>query len=401
MQFKLLNFHKFVGNFATSLVGTFIPLIIYKTTGSLRLSVLFMFGQCFFRLISNHIFRKLFARYPQVALLTRTIPLIIYNVSLLFLEDYMVVCVILITISYGMSLSFKNNALGILFNYSSQKKTSKNLVFTRIVESISAIVACVAGGLFIDWNQTVLIIFSLSLYIASVLPLFIYFIFNKAKVGFNKDFTSNAAIAYDQDPDLKQKRISIVKQFANHFFIFYALFCIIDYFTNMYTLHIFVTSPTFAMAGYLSATFQVTKLLGLLLINIISKKFDMKKVNFVFAIIGAIPIAIIPFIQSYFSIYLLIGLFGFAYELCSYFMMNSLLTKCKLVSGANRALFARQDGINVGQMVTPVCVMVFNSITPAFFVMVCGLIIYAIYTLIVEEKLRRKLVNYLENNEIE
>jgi hypothetical protein len=45
--------------------------------------------------------------------------------------------------------------------------------------------------------------------------------------------------------------------------------------------------------------------------------------------------------------------------------------------------------------------MVFNSITPAFFVMVCGLIIYAIYTLIVEEKLRRKLVNYLENNEIE
>ena len=126
MQFKLLNFHKFLGNFATSLVGTFIPLMIYKATGSLRLSVLFMFGQCLFRLISNHLFRKFFTRYPQVALLTRTIPLLIYNVCLLFLEDYMVVSVILITISYGVSLSFKNNASGILFNYSSQKKTSKN-----------------------------------------------------------------------------------------------------------------------------------------------------------------------------------------------------------------------------------------------------------------------------------
>ena len=30
MQFKLLNIHKFVGNFATTLVGTFIPLIISK-----------------------------------------------------------------------------------------------------------------------------------------------------------------------------------------------------------------------------------------------------------------------------------------------------------------------------------------------------------------------------------
>lgn len=401
MQIKLLNFHKLIGNFATSLVGTFIPLMIYKATGSIRLAVLFLFGQCLCRLISNHIFRKFFIKYPQVALLTRTIPLLVYNIALLFLQEFMVVSIILITISYGVGLSFKNNASGVLFNYSTQNKTSKNLAFTRIVESISAIIACVAGGLFIDWNQTALIIFSLCLYIVSVLPLFIYFIFNKAKIGFNKDFTSNAAIAYDQDPELKQKRKNIVKQFANHFFMFYALFCIIDYFTNMYTLHVFISLPTFAMAGYMSAMFQVTKLLSLLLVDSISKKFDLKKVNFVFAIIGAIPVAVIPFIQSYVSIYILIGIFGFSYEVCSYFMMNSLLTKCKLVSGANRALFARQDGINVGQMVTPLCVIIFNSITPVFFVMAGGLIAYAVYTLIVEERLRRKLVNYLENNEIE
>ena len=185
MQFKLLNIHKFVGNFATSLVGTFIPLMIYNVTGSLRLAVLFLFGQCLCRLISNHLFRKFVNKYPQTALMVRIIPLLIYNIALIFLEDFMVVGLIVVIISYGISLSLKNNAYGVLLNYSSKKKTSKNIVLTRIVESLSAIVACVAGGLFIDWNQTALIIFSLSLYLVSVIPLFIYFIIYRKKVGFN------------------------------------------------------------------------------------------------------------------------------------------------------------------------------------------------------------------------
>ena len=98
MQFKLLNFHKFVGNFATSLVGTFIPLMIYKTTGSLRLAVLFLLGQCAFRIISNHVFAKFFNKYPQIALMVRLIPLLIYNIALIFLENFMVVGIVIITV---------------------------------------------------------------------------------------------------------------------------------------------------------------------------------------------------------------------------------------------------------------------------------------------------------------
>ena len=401
MQFKLLNFHKFIGNFATSLVGTFIPLMIYKSTGSLRLAVLFIFGQLLCRFISNHLFKKMFNRYPQVTLLIRIIPLLIYNIALIFLEKFMVIGLIIIIISYGMSLSMKNNALGVLLNYTSKNKTAKNLTLTRLVESVSAIIACVAGGLFIDWNQTALIIFSTALYLVSVFPLIIYFIVNKGKTGFNRDFTSNAAINYDQDPLLKQKRKSLVKNFVLQYFLFYAIFCVIDVFTNMYTLHMFVSAPTFAMAGYLTAMFQLANLAGVSLVTLLAKKFDLKNLNFVFGFLCAVPLAILPFIQSYVSIYLLIFVFGFSYSVCSYFMMDSLMTKCKLISATNKALLARQDGIIAGQMVTPVIVIIFNTITPVFFVMVAALIVYSIYTQIVEEKMRKKLVNYLENNEIE
>ena len=82
-------------------------------------------------------------------------------------------------------------------------------------------------------------------------------------------------------------------------------------------------------------------------------------------------------------------------------MMNSLMTKCKIISANNKALLARQDGIIVGQMVTPIVVLIFNNIIPVFFVMIAALIFYSIYTRIYEERLRQKLVNYLQNNEIE
>jgi hypothetical protein len=313
----------------------------------------------------------------------------------------MVMGLIIIIVSYGISLSLKNNAYGVILNYSSKKKTSKNIVATRVVESLSAIVACVAGGLFIDWNQTALIIFSLSLYLVSVIPLFIYFVINRKKVGFNKDFTSNAVVEYDKDPILKEKRKSIVKSFIIQYCIFYALFCVIDPFTNMYTLHNFISQPTFAQAGYLTAMFYVAHLTGVLLVDLLKKKFDLKNTNTIFGIICAIPLVIIPFIQNYISIYALIFVFGLSYSVCSYFMMDSLLTKCKIISANNKALVARQDGIMLGQMFAYLVVIIFGNVTPVFFVMFAALIVYSIYTHLVEEKLRKKLVDYLENNEIE
>ena len=178
MQFKLLNFHKLVGNFASTLVGTFIPLMIYQATESIRLAALFIVGQCLFRIIANHVFKKLFNNYPQLTLLIRIIPMLIYNITLIFLEEFMILGIIIVAISYGVSLSLKNNALGVLLNYTSKKNSQKKLTTSRIVEAVSAMVAAVSGGLFIDWNQTALIIFSITLYLISVIPLIVYYISN-------------------------------------------------------------------------------------------------------------------------------------------------------------------------------------------------------------------------------
>ncbi len=399
-QFKLLNFHKFLANFATSLVGAFIPLLIYKATSNIRLAVLFLLGQGIFRIVGNHIFRRGYSRYPQLMLLLRTIPLLIYNITLIFLDKFMVVGIIIVSISYGLSASIKNNANGVLLNYSSKKKAQSKLSISRVVEALSSIVASIAGGLFLDWSQTALIILSMTLYLISVAPLFIYYLFNRGKKGFNRDFVSNAVIVYDKEPELKEKRKSIVKDFILQYFLFYFIFCVIDVFTNMYTLYLFVDVPTFSKAGYLNAMFQIANLLGVLNLNLIMKKFDLRSANLVFGIICAMPLAVIPFVRNNLIVYILFFVFGFAYAPCSYFMMDSLMTKCKILGCTNKALIARQDGIVSGQMITPLIVLIFGEIAPVFIVMAVALVVYAVYTYIFENKLRFQLVDYLQNNEI-
>lgn len=400
MQFKLYNFHKFVGDFANSLVGTFVPLLIYKATGILRLSLLFLVGQGLCRVASNHLFKKLFNNYPQLTLLIRMIPLLIYNVMLLFIDEFLIGSIIIIAIAYGVNQSLKNNASAIILNYSSRKRSSKNIATNRTVEHISCLIAAVTGGLFMDWNPTLLIIFSMGLYLISVIPLIIFAIINRNKRGFNKDFTSNVAVVYDKTPELKVKRKKLVKTFVLQYFMFYAIFCVIDYFTSMFSLHLFISAPTFTQAGYITAVFQLANVVSVLSVQAISKRLDIKVANLICGIVCAIPLGLIPFVRNHLLIYILVFVFGYTYAICSYYMVDSLMTKCKIISANNKALIARQDGIMVGQSTSVIIGIIFNSVIPVFFAMVIALVIYAIYTYIVEERLRRQLVDYIENNEI-
>lgn len=402
MQLRLLNFYKFLSNFATSLVGTFIPLIIYKATGSLRLAIVYLFCQCLSRLICNHIFAKAYVKYPQLFLMLRIIPLLIYNIFLIFIEQNLVLSLVFIIVCFGMNLSFKNNANEILFNYSSsQKKSGKNLAMTRILECISSVVSTLAGGIFLDFNQTALIIISMVLYIISVMPIFIYFIVNRHTKGFNKDFVSNAVMAYEQDNVMSEKSKKLSRNMIINYFMIYMLFCLVDNFTNFYSLYLFIDEPTFTQAGYVNAVFNLSKMLSLVSVSWIAKKFDPYITSAVMAVLAGVAVVIIPLIQNYIGIYALFVVFGFGYEVGSYFMMQGIMSKARIAGVANKTLLARQDGIMVGQMLSSLFVFIVNDLMPVFTFMLVGLIAFAIYDVIAENRMRKDLVNLLQNNEIE
>ena len=79
----------------------------------------------------------------------------------------------------------------------------------------------------------------------------------------------------------------------------------------------------------------------------------------------------------------------------------SLITRSRIIGVANGALLARQDGLMAGQMISSLFVMCVGSIMPVFYFMMIAMVVFAIYFPISEEIMRKKMVNFLQNNEIE
>ncbi len=142
MQLKLLNFHKMLANFSTSLVGGFIPLIIYKNTGSLFWALFYLFAMYIINYIFNQVFRKQFIKRPQLFLVLRAIPILIYSLAVLLIDVSFIWGVIIVAVFYALNMSFKGNSTEIILNYSvSQNTNSKSLGLTRVFEQMGTIIA--------------------------------------------------------------------------------------------------------------------------------------------------------------------------------------------------------------------------------------------------------------------
>ena len=401
MQYKLLNYYKLLSIFATNLVGAFIPLIIYKASNNLILAITYLLCQSTVKLISNHIFKKQFQKYPQLFLMFRIIPLTLYNIFLILIDKYLIISVIMIPICYGINSSFKNVANNIIFNYSSNtKRPQRQLVVTRIAETMSYVISSIAGGLFLDFNQTVLIIISLSLYFISVLPIFIYFIIHRKEFTFNKDYVSNAVITFESNIEKQAVTKKLIRSFILNYFVMYTIFCVIDSFTNMYNINAFINNPTFTKAGYITSLFYLSKLVALLCVPLISKKLNIYIFTSILSVLTGVSIVVLPYIDNAIIVPILFSIYGFGYSTASYYMMNSIMTKTRILGINNESLVASQDGIVSGTILASLFVISVNSILPVFYFMLCAMIVFAIYFPWIEEKMRKQMVDYLNDNKV-
>ena len=105
MQLKLLNFHKIFSQFASNIVGAFIALIIYKSTNNFSFAFLFLCISMLLRIILTKIFFKQMTKYPQVFLLLRIIPFLLYSLSLLLLDTkHQILGIVLSVIFYAFAV---------------------------------------------------------------------------------------------------------------------------------------------------------------------------------------------------------------------------------------------------------------------------------------------------------
>ena len=395
MQLKLLNFHKMLANFSTSLVGGFVPLMIYKVTNNIVHAFIYLIGLYALNMIFNLIFQRFIVKYPQIFLLFRSVSILGLSLSILLIDVHWIWGAVLVATFYALDNCFRSNSTEIILNYSTSDSGGKGLGITRLFEQLGTIVSLILGGLFLDYlDLYILIIIAISIYLISCVPLLIYYIKSRKQKGFNTESTSNAQIFIERtDRTKKGKKVanSLIMQYG----FVYFLIAFLDNLKNIFNLFMYVKYGQFALAGYFSATYNLTYAIASYLNEKVSQKFDMSVFACIWCLINGAAAIALPF-ANYTALYFtLIGIIGFCYPFFSIFILERLLSKSRILGISNRAIFMRDNASVMGKFygllfgLTGMFIPMFIAIGAAL--ATCAPSIYEN-----EESTRRYLINYLE-----
>ncbi len=403
-QLKLLNLHKILANFANSLIGAFVSLIIYQATNSLPLAITYLVVVNTLKLVFTIAFKKLYYKYPQLFLLLRIIPIVLYNLFILLLDTNLVLGTIGVCIFFALDQSFNNLPKELILNYSSlseQNGSDKSLGMTRIFEQAGKIIALVVGGYLLDFNQTLVLILSVSIYTISVIPLLMYYIKCRNQKTFNKDATSNAINTISKIETAKTETNRLTTRILVTYFIVYFSFACMDIIQTVFNLHVFIKNGEFAMAGILNAIYSTFYVLGCYLAGLVNEKKDTTiLVSIISSIIG-IMVIILPFTdvnKNFILICLIYGVIGIGLPFMSLFVLERMLSKTRIIGCSNEALFMREAGCHSAYIlgyafgfIGLVAIFIFSGIS-----MFCASAVIPIG----EESTRKDLVDFLQNNEV-
>lgn len=402
-QLKLLNFHKMIAYFANNLVGAFVSLIILQSTNNLYLAIGYLVINHVLRLFFTLALKNLYGKYPQLFLLLRVIPITLYNIFIFILDYNIVVGAIGICVFVAIDNSLNGLSKEIIFNYASlsQKSEEKSSIGnTRIFEQVGKIVALLIGGYLLDINKTLVVILSIVIYALSVIPLVMFYIRSRKQKTFNKDATSNAINTLNKKDELKMESERLTKKMLVTYFVVYFAFAFVDILTTTYSLFVFQKNGQFATAGVLTAIFDCFYAVGFYVAGLLNNKKDMTLFVAMSSAIIAICVVALPFVDvnnMFILVCAIYGIIAFLYPFLSLFVLDRMLLKSRIMGCSNRALFVRETGCVSCYIIG--YAMGFASLLAIFITI--GIMMFSSSAIIpvCEEKTRKHLVDYLQNNE--
>lgn len=338
---------------------------------------------------------------PQLILLLRVVPLVLYSVFIFVIDTNLWVGVIGTIFFYGISDCCKRMPLEIILNYSSNeaKEESTGLGFTRLVEQVGVLIATLVGGFLLDIDKRIVVVISVVLYIVSCVPLVIYYYKSRNDKTFNHDSVSNAQLAFKSDENRKSIGKGLILKILVLYGITYFVYCFVDALTTCYNIHLFVQNGSYAIAGLFSAIYNGAFGLGSYVFGKLNEKKDLMPVVVISCIVCGVCIVPIMFDIPVWLGYIMFGVIGFMYASICLFMFQRLITKSRILGISNTALFVRELTSN-GSVIVAVGVGCFGTMIPAFISMTLSFFVSAWLIPHNEEKTRKWLVDYLQYNEI-
>lgn len=405
MQLKLLNFYQILSKIATSIIGAFMALIIYQSTGSFTWAFAYLVGYNALRATFQILLNKFFAKYPQLFLVLRIIPFLIYSLSIFLLDTpAMILGVILILIFYSLSEVMGAAPIDYVFSYNTGSKTSSSLGIIRVMETGGALLAMLLGGLFLDnLNRWVLIFLSCVLYFISAVPLLIYYFRYRGSKGFNVESTSNATVSLNKNKNRQIQHRMISHEILKNYFIMYILLCFYDFTMTLISLYIFkVNAASYSLSAYVQMAYNGCYGLGSFVAGRMDQKHDITPLAIIGPLICGTCIGLSPFlVGSVPLVAVVIGISGFFESFVSLFLYSRMVSRCKILGISNESLHLRRISTYVSQgTLSLLCIIGPFMFIPAFFAISLTSILLSIGLPRNEEVSRKMLVDYLQENSL-
>lgn len=403
MQFKLLQIYRCVSSFATSLIANFVPLIIYQyaiVKWSKAFSISLAFGYlivCYLLItIFSWILKKALYSKPQVFLCLRIIPIVAMLIFVAFLYTNSIIIMLCVAVSNAFNVVFSSIPQEAIYNFVSVDKNSKALGITRAFTQAGYILASIFGGLFLDKiNETFVVIISLTLYVASSLPLLIYYIKNRKTKGFNTE--SIATIVQSLESDAKTQKVR--KQFLRENFFAYLLIGATDQFYEFFGIMLFITTGSYFASGIAFGIYDGLYAVMCLVAGCFLQKYDGKWMAFSSLIIMAlvwIPCLLVDIIWLKCVLFLSNALIQPFFILYTFQMF---LDKARILGVSNRQLLDYNNACHTSYSI--VCSL---GLIGSYISCIIGAMVFAVvgaFNLIrAEKKTTKDLVALLSQNEI-
>ena len=395
-----------MANISTKLVGGFIPLIVYNNVSNykMELALLTLMLEYLLSLVFGAILKKSLIKRPQVYLFLRIVPIIAYEILLLYVANNPLICVIGIGIAYSLSYAFKYIPTEVLFAYVNATKkvgTGKQLAISKTLEQLSIIIGVIFGGLFLDYlDMKIMIVVSISLYAIGAVPQLMYYITNKEKSQLNQEYASYAHIALKETSQDKEFANKVSKKVRVQYAIFYFLQESWQAIYNMIPLLTFTLTGMYTYSAIATAIFDGVYGVGCLIAGRLNNKKDLTIASTIMGSIVGVTSILMIFIKSDFIwvIYILCAIMAACYSFAYFFMYDRMLKKSKIL-GRNTTCIINK--IYMFKLST-CCIVAtgFISLPVAFCVGGVMSILSGVSIPYIEEKTRRMMVDHLEDNEI-
>lgn len=401
MELKLLRIYRWIANFSTSLVSAFVPLIVYKYTSSLSLALLSLILEKSLNFIANKIFGKIMVKKPQLFLLIRLAPILLYEILVLVINANPILAVVGISIGMSLSHTFKFIPIEIIYCQNSVNQQAEGIGLNVLIDRSAYIFAFICGGLFLDFLPTyILIILSTTLYVLGTIPMIVFYIKNKNNKSFNEEYTAYAHLILKKKRHVKNKSLKLKKKIRLRYAFYNLLVTTIEGLYYYIPLFAFIFTNSFTLAATINITYDITYAISSIIAGKLDKKFDLTGSTVIGCILCSIGLIAIPSAISSWWIYIAIAGVGIGYAIPSVFMTNRMLSKSRLIGRSNQTMCDRLNMMLVNNGIL-YSLGFFAPILSWFFYIGSLLMIFSsMYVPVLEEESRALLVDYFQENDI-